>query len=345
MSAPYIRLTCRRTSTLDMPVAYQATIVAEKPPRRVTPLGTVLGSNVPARSRATSKSTGPTSVRTLKGPETSSHRLDKPGRSRRGCFTWSDRTLVALLAGFVPRERWTAFVVTPKTVLDWHHRLVARRWTYPHRRPGRPPLERETVELIVRLAQEDPRWGYLRIVGELHKLAPRPREASPPCSAGTGCPQHHGVCGRPGHSCPLPKPRDLGDRLLRCRLGDVRHYCVGFVIEVDGRVVHLLGATANPATACVVQVARNLTSDLEDTGRRSRFLIRDRDTKFTAPSDEVHRASGTEAVRTPVRSPKANAFAERFVRTVWEDCLDRLLIYSMCHLGTVLVPVPGQRAR
>jgi putative transposase len=89
------------------------------------------------------------------------------GRAR---FTWSDRALVALLAGLIPRERWTAFLVTPKTILDWHRRLVARRWTHPHGRPGRPPLEQETVELIVRFARENPRWGYLRIVGELRKL-------------------------------------------------------------------------------------------------------------------------------------------------------------------------------
>jgi putative transposase len=77
------------------------------------------------------------------------------GRAR---FTWSDRALIALLAGLIPRERWTPFLVTPKTILDWHRRLVARRWTYPHRRPGRPPLERETVELILRLSHCQELW-------------------------------------------------------------------------------------------------------------------------------------------------------------------------------------------
>ena len=84
----------------------------------------------------------------------------------------------------------------------------------------------------------------------------------------------------------------------------LRRYYVLFVIEVDSRVVHLLGVTANPAMAWIVQVARNFTSDLEDTaGRRFRFLIRDRDTKFTASFDEVYKASGIEAIRTPIRSP------------------------------------------
>lgn len=85
-------------------------------------------------------------------------------------FTWSDRALIALLADLVPRERWTAFLVTPKTILDWHRRLVRRHWTYPHRRVGRPPRDAETVQLIVRLARENRTWGYLRIVGEMKKL-------------------------------------------------------------------------------------------------------------------------------------------------------------------------------
>jgi putative transposase len=85
-------------------------------------------------------------------------------------LTWSDRALIAALAKLVPRERWAAFLVTPETILRWHRALVRRRWTYPHRQVGRPSLPAETVELIVRLARENPRWGYLRIVGELRKL-------------------------------------------------------------------------------------------------------------------------------------------------------------------------------
>src|SRR5580704_3521559 len=85
-------------------------------------------------------------------------------------FSWSDRALVALLAGLVPRERWQPLLVTPQTILGWHRSLVRRRWTYPHRRPGRPTLPEETVNLILRLARENPRWGHLRIVGELKKL-------------------------------------------------------------------------------------------------------------------------------------------------------------------------------
>jgi transposase len=86
-------------------------------------------------------------------------------------FSWSDRALVATLARLVPRERWAGFLVTPETILRWHRALVRRRWTYPHRRAGRPSIPNETVQLIVRLARENPQWGYLRIVGELKRLS------------------------------------------------------------------------------------------------------------------------------------------------------------------------------
>ena len=253
-------------------------------------------------------------------------------------FTWSDRALIALLASLVPRERWSAFLVTPKTILDWHRRLVRRRWTYPHRRPGRPVLPEETVELIVRIARENPRWGYLRIVGELAKLGVTVSKTSVAS-----------VLARRGLP---PAPRRQGptwSEFLRAQATGIlatdffhvdgvtlRRYYVLFAIEVDSRVVHLLGVTTNPAMAWVTQVACNFTSDLEDAGRRFGFLIRDRDTKFNSSFDEVFASIGVTAIRTPVRAPKANAFAERWVRTVREECLDHLLVYSTAHLESVL---------
>jgi transposase InsO family protein len=116
----------------------------------------------------------------------------------------------------------------------------------------------------------------------------------------------------------------------------LRRYYVLFVIELERRVVHLLGVTANPNGPWVTQVARNFCADLEHTGRRVRFLIRDRDTKFTANFDNVFASIGAETILTPVRSPKANAFAERWVRTAREDCLDHLLVVSRRHLERIL---------
>ena len=253
-------------------------------------------------------------------------------------FSWSDRAFIALLAGLVPRERWGSFLITPETILGWHRSLVKKRWTYPHRQPGRPSLANETVELICRLARENPRWGYLRIVGELKKLG----VAVSKTSVSTVLRRH----------CLPPAPRRAGptwSEFLSAQAKGIvatdffhvdtvllrRHYVL-FVIELERRVVHVLGVTTNPNGPWVTQVARNFAGDLEDAGRRFRFLIRDRDTKFTRSFDEVFASIGIETIRTPVRSPRANAYAERFVRTVRQECLDQLLVVSRRHLESVL---------
>jgi hypothetical protein len=257
------------------------------------------------------------------------------GRPR---FNWSDRALIALLASLVPRERWRSFLVTPQTVLEWHRRLVRRRWTYPHRRPGRPRLADETVELICRLARENPRWGYLRIVGELKKLgtpvsktsvaAVLRRHRLPPAPRRTG----------PTWSEFLHAQAELVLATDFFTVDSVllRRFYVLFVVEVKTRVVHFLGVTANPDGPWVAQVARNFVADLEDQGQPFRFLVRDRDTKFTASFDAVMASAGIKVVRTPVQTPVANAFAERWVRTAREDCLDHLLVLSRRQLESVL---------
>jgi putative transposase len=243
-----------------------------------------------------------------------------------------------LLASFVPRERWGSFLVTPQTILAWHRSLVRKRWTYPHRRPGRPSLAKETVELICRMARENPRWGYLRIVGELKKLGVTVSKTS--VATVLRC-----------HGLP-PAPRRSGPtwtEFLRAQARGIvatdffhvdtvlfRRYYVLFVIELERRVVRVLGATTNPNNTWVTQVARNFASDLEDEGRRFRFLIRDPDTKFTASFDALFASIGVETIRTQVRSPRANAYAERFVRTIHQECLDRLLVVSRGHLCSVL---------
>jgi transposase InsO family protein len=253
-------------------------------------------------------------------------------------FCWSDRAFVASLAGLVPRERWGAFLITPGTIMRWHRALVRRRWTYLHRRPGRPGLPDDTVDLIVRLARENPRWGYLRIVGELktlgvtvsrgsianvlrrHRLPPAPRRAGPSWTEFLRA-QAHGI---------------VATDFFTVDSVWLRRYYVLFVVELQRRVVHVLGVTASPNGPWVTQVARNFAAHLGDASRRVRFLIRDRDTKFTASFDDVFASIGAETILTPVRSPNANAFAERWVRTVREDCLDHLLVVSRRHLEIVL---------
>jgi transposase len=208
------------------------------------------------------------------------------GRPR---FSWSDRALVSLLSGLVPRDRWRSFLVTPQTVLDWHRRLVRRHWTYPHRHPGRPSLPEETVELICCLARENPRWGYMRIVGELKKLGIAVSKGSVAAVL-----RRYGL---------PPAPRRQGPswtEFLRAQAKGMlatdfftvdsvllRRYYVLFVVELKSRAVHVLGVTANPDNTWVTQVARNFVADLEEHGHRFRFLLRDRDTKFTAGFDAV----------------------------------------------------------
>jgi len=253
-------------------------------------------------------------------------------------FTWSNRALVALLAGLVPRERWRSFLVTPQTILGWHRSLLRSRWTYPHRRPGRLALPDETIELICRLARENPRWGYLRIVGELKKLGVTVSKTSVSTVL-----RRHGLPPAPRRRSPTwtqflsaQATGIVATDFFHVDSVALRRYYVLFVIEIHSRVVHVLGVTTNPNGPWVTQGARNFAAELEDTGRRFRFLIRDRDSTFTASFDEVFTSIGTETIRTPVRSPMANAYAERFVRTIRQECLDHLLVVSRRHLETVL---------
>ena len=163
-------------------------------------------------------------------------------------FSSSDRALIATLAKLVPRERWAAFLVTPETILHWHRALVRRRWTFPHRGPGRPPLGNKTIELIVRLARENPRWGYLRIVGECKKLGIVVSKASV-----ANVLRRHGLHRAPRRAGPM------WTEFLRAQAKGIvatdfftvdtvclRRYYVLFMIEIESRVVHVLGITANP---------------------------------------------------------------------------------------------------
>jgi putative transposase len=253
-------------------------------------------------------------------------------------FAWSDRAPVALLAGLVPREHWRSFLVNPQTILGWHRSLVKNRWTYAHRRPGRPALAKETVELICRLGWENPRWGYLRIIGELKKLGVCVSKTSVATVL-----RRHGLPPAPRREGPTwtqflsAQARGIvATDFFRVDTVLFRRYYVLIVIEVQSRVVHVLGATTNPNDPWVKPVARNFASDLEDAGLSFRFLLRDRDTKTTASFDEVFASIGIETIRTPIRSPRANAYAERFVRTLRQECLDHLLVVSRQHLESVL---------
>jgi putative transposase len=248
----------------------------------------------------------------------------------------ADRAFIAALARLLPHRRRHGLLVTPATLLRWHRELVRRKWTYPHPRPGRPSTDRGLRELVLRLARENPRWGYQRIAGELIKLGLRISPSTVRrllASAGLEPAPRRGAMNWPAFL------RREAVSLLACDFFTVetvtlhRLYVLSF-IELGSRRVHFAGCTTNPSKTWVVQQARNLSF----TGlfERMRFLIHDRDGKFTASFDEVFRSEGIRVILTPVQAPQANAFAERFVRTVRTECLDWLLIIGRRHLEHVL---------
>ena len=251
---------------------------------------------------------------------------------------WADRALLAGLGRLLPPAVRQARLVRPQTLLRWHRDLIRRRWTYPGRR-GRPPISGgEVRELVLRLAGDNATWGYRRVHGELCRLGYR-----------VGASTVWTILKRAGMD-PAPQRSALTWRQFLHAQADavlavdfftvdtimLRRLYVLFAVEVATRRVHLLGVTAHPVGEWVTQQARNLLAELGDRLDRFRFLVRDRDTKFTAAFDAVFAAEEIRVVTTPVRAPRANAYAERWVGTVRRELLDRLLIFGQRQLETVL---------
>jgi putative transposase len=249
-----------------------------------------------------------------------------------------DRALLAAVSRVLPRARWSCFFVQPETLLRWHRRLVAGAWTYPHRQTGRPPLDQEVQKLVVRLARENPRWGYQRIKGELLRLGVRSSATAIRTTL-----RRNGLDPAPRRSSSTWSAflRQQAAGIVACDFFTVdtlwlQRLYVLFFIELHTRHVHLAGVTANPNGTWVAQQGRNLLLVLEERGRRLRYLLRDHDAKFSRAFDDVVRDQGAEILVTPMRAPRANAYAERWIRTVRAECLDWLLIVGRRHLEQVL---------
>ena len=250
----------------------------------------------------------------------------------------ADRVVLAALSRLLPRSRWPVFFVTPATLLRWHRQLIARHWTYAHVSRGRPPVDRQIRDLVLRLAAENPTWGHRRIQGELVGLGYQ-------VAASTVWKILH----RAGVD---PAPRRAGpawqqfltaqaQALLACDFFTVdtvffKRIYVLFFLELATRWVHVVGVTGHPTGVWVAQQARNLLMDLGDRADHLRFLLRDRDAKFTLAFDTVFAAAGIEIIKSPPQAPRANAFAERWVGTARRECTDRMLILGERHLAAVL---------
>jgi putative transposase len=229
--------------------------------------------------------------------------------------------------------------VTPDTLLRWHRRMVRWRWTHPRRGGGRPPVSAEVAALVKQLARENPGWGYKRIQGELLAMGYQ-----------VGASTVRRILKRLRIQPAPQRDRTMWRQflhaqamtMLACDFFHVdcavtaRRLYVFFVIEVGTRHVQVLGVTAHPDGAWTVQQARNLLMDLQERADRFRFLIRDRAGQFTEAFDAVLAAAGIKVVKIPPRSPRANAYSERWVRTARSECTDRMLILGERHLRAVL---------
>jgi putative transposase len=261
------------------------------------------------------------------------HQLPVLRQTPRPTLEPADRVLLTAISRVLPRARWSCFLVTPETLLRWHRRLVAGAWTYPHQ-PGRPPLDDDVQQLIIRLAKENPRWGYQRIKGELLRLGVQVSATTVRTIL-----RRHGLHPAPRRVATTWRAflRRQAAGIVACDFFTVdtvwlRRLYVLFFIELGTRRVHAAGVTTQPDGAWVTQQARNLLMPAE--GPRPRFLLRDRDAKFIRAFDDVFRSEGTEVLITPVQAPNANAnaYAERWIRTVRAECLDWLLVVGRGHL-------------
>jgi len=229
----------------------------------------------------------------------------------------------------------------PDTVLGWHRAMVRKKWTYQQgRKPGRPPIDEELERWILRVARDNPGLGYEKLAGEMRKLGFKVSKTTVSTVL-----ERHGIP-------PAPERNRRGsswqvflnhykDQFLACDFFTVetlrlQTLYVLFFLEHGTRRVHLAGCTAHPNGQWVTQQARQRAWELQDRELPMRYLIRDHDTKFTDSFDTVFKSEGIEIVEIPYQAPNANAFTERWVRSVREECLDKVIILNERHLRRTL---------
>jgi len=258
-------------------------------------------------------------------------------QSERPTVTDDDRTLLGAIAQALPRARRQGWIVTPDTLLRWHRRRVARHWTYPRRQPGRPGTEVTVQKLVLEMARENPTWGYRRIHGELVGLGRRVG-----ASTVWRILKHHGTAPAPQRSTVTWSEFLRSQAAVACDFACVdsvtlRRYYLLFFIDIPTRRVLYGGITEHPTGPWTTQAARNLFLRHHDALGSCKALVRDRGSQFTGAFDEIFATEHITVLKTPVRTPLANAFAERWIGTLRRDLLDRTLVWNRRQLERIVV--------
>jgi putative transposase len=248
-----------------------------------------------------------------------------------------DRSLLGAIAAALPRRLRQGWLVTPDTLLRWHRRRIARHWTQPTRPPGRPPTSRQLRRVILRLANENPTWGYRRIHGELaglgHQIA---------ASTVWLILNNAGIDPAPQRSTVTWSQFLRSQAAVACDFATIdtvtlRRFYLLFFIDIPTRTVYFGGITEHPTGAWTTQAARNLFLRHGEQLADAKALLRDRGSQFIDAFDEVFRTEGLKILKTPIRTPVANAFAERWIGTLRRELLDRTLIWNRHQLEGLVV--------
>lgn len=257
--------------------------------------------------------------------------------TERPALTDTDRTLMAAFAKALPRARRAGWIVTPETLLRWHRRRIARHWTQHDRPRGRPPVNAEIRRLTLAMAADNPTWGYRRICGELGRLG-----------HGVGASTVWRIL-RDARIDPAPNraavtwsqflksQAALATDFATIDTALLRRYYLLFVIDINTRIVFFAGITTRPTGPWTAQAARNLFLRHRKQLADARALVRDRGSQFIDSFDEVFRTEGIKVLKTPIRTPVANAFAERWIGTLRRELLDRTIIWNRRQLERLVI--------
>ncbi len=251
-----------------------------------------------------------------------------------------DRMVLAALRERIPRSGWAGLLVKPETVLGWHRALVRRKWAAYQARPrrGRPPISVQCRHLILRMARENPGWGYFRIRGELLKLG---HQVAATTIRSVLLAARVPPSGRRSQLTWKQFLAAHAETLVAADFFSVdtiffKRLYVLIYVHLASRRVLLASCTSEPNAAWVTQQARNLSWKLEDEGINLSVLIHDRDRKFALQADRVFQSQGTRVILTPLMAPMANAHAERWIGSCRRECLDWMLIVNQRHLQAVV---------